>query len=64
MYGTEILLDASYSLAIDAIPPLRYAEIDSDRAGYLLDDGGRLEFRDRCDSYGDFLIYRHEFERT
>ena len=31
--GTDILLDVSYDIAIDAIPPLRYAEVSVHRRG-------------------------------
>ena len=61
---TQILLDVSYSIAIDAVRPLRYAAISVHRLGYVLDDSRRREFRDRYESYGDFLTCRHEFERA
>ena len=64
LLGANILLDVSYRIAIDAVPPLRYAEISVHRSGHVLDDGSRLEFRDRYESYGDYLTCRHEFERT
>ena len=60
--GTDIIPDACYGIAIDAVPPLRYAEISVCRVGYALDDGARLEFRDDYESYGDYLVCRHEFE--
>ena len=62
LHGTDILTGTCYSAAIDADPPLRYSQITVCRAGYVLDDGARLEFRDDYESRGDFLVCRHEFE--
>ena len=60
LHGSDILF-VSYGIAIDAVPPLRYAEVSVHRQGAVLDDGATLEFRDRYESYGDFLTCRHEF---
>ena len=54
---------AAYGIAIDADPPLRYAEISVQREAFLLDDGDVLVIRDEFLSYGDDLTCRHEWER-
>jgi hypothetical protein len=59
----EAILRTAYSIAIDAVPPLRYAEITVQRVVYLMDGGGVLAVVDRFDSYGDTLACRHEFRR-
>lgn len=61
--GTAILFEFAYSASIDAHPPLRYAEITVSRQGQTLDDGSRLMFQDLYESYGDFLVCEHVFER-
>lgn len=61
--GTTILFEFAYSASIDAHPPLRYAEITVSRQGQTLDDGSRLMFQDLYESYGDYLVCDHVFER-
>ena len=64
LIGTLIFFESAYSVAIDADPPLRYAEISVSRQGQTLDDGSRLMFQDHYESYGDFLVCEHVFERA
>ena len=64
LIGTLIHFESAYSVAIDAYPPLRYAEISASRQGQTLDDGSRLMFQDYYESYGDFLVCEHVFERA
>ena len=63
--GHDIILGegAAYGIAIDADPPLRYAEISVQREAFLLDDGDVLVIRDEFLSYGDDLTCWHEWER-
>lgn len=61
LIGTLVFFESAYSASIDADPPLRYAEISASRQGEVLDDGRRLTFQDHYESYGDFLVCRHEF---
>ena len=59
----DAILGMAYSIAIDAVTPLRYAEITVQRVVYLVDGGDVLEVADHFESYGDTLACSHEFQR-
>lgn len=61
--GQEIEFDDfTYHIAIDANPPLRYAEISVQRTAYY--EGDLLVIEDEFSSYGDNLTCLHQFDRS